>query len=976
MNERDLTAILTEMLLELRAAGRGAAQSVLGDIFDRSSPGLAGALDGGGAIFMSPEGRAAGEAAIRQKALVLQGQVQSGEYRAGRNGQAVGGVWPFRDRLSHRIPRWTWGIAFAGAVALLVLGYLAIQRLTVPEGNFAQPKGGPTRSGPEKVVPKGPGARPEGSIAEKSPKTNVRVEPMPRQPRRKDVVASKPERAGNFGSVIGEPMVFAPNSKKGTPATPGMTVVYGSRIETGDFGKAWVQFADGTELHLDYNTTILIPASDAAKRQSQTAAARPRAISLEEGRLYAQVQHLAAGDHFRVQTPVATAEVVGTEFGLELVQPKQATERLKAVLQVKEGRVAFYNDFGREVAGAMMESTAVDGSKPTEPKRIQQLALFDKTHLNERGNIRASTHIVTTADALNWLDAALRLAYPLGWVGIRTIEPVEFEPKICEVRAGSPAQAAGLEVGDIVVSINGKPADDFFLVMAAALERPGRLLRFELLRNGQRVEKTVVPVPFYDSPSRGLSSNYAEGNAATWKALTSTGQGRLELWKDKYAASTAAAAHLKRLAVKTGDPALLNNAGVIFELRDELGEALRMYQAAVRSAPTVWLYRYNYAKGLRQIGNFARSNEELRIAFRLNSADPRIWADLSLAASMDERYDDSVRICEDALKRFPNDVDLWMRRADGLLRLGRAEDAVVSLETALKLEPRHYDVLLKLGMAYFDLNRLEDAEEALRKSIEVWPGASSYGALGVILYFERRYPEAEEAQRKALGLDPDDFVAMNNLGNALRRQGKLEEAEDEYERSLRTNPGYVPPYANLARLYEGRGRIDEAITMYRKCIALEPRAETNYLNLALLFENLGNLTDGEQVLRDRLILGGASPLLLNNLAYNLAVQGVKLDEALALSLAAVKARPDAGGWVDTLGYVYMKRKEWDQAIRQLRRSTELYGDIAIAAEIWVHLGQALEGASDTVGAKEAYRKALALDPKYQPAKAALDRLGG
>ena len=62
-----------------------------------------------------------------------------------------------------------------------------------------------------------------------------------------------------------------------------------------------------------------------------------------------------------------------------------------------------------------------------------------------------------------------------------------------EVRPGGPADRAGIELGDIVLSVNGRPVDDANdLTRRVASTRAGESIRLEVLRNGQRRTINVV----------------------------------------------------------------------------------------------------------------------------------------------------------------------------------------------------------------------------------------------------------------------------------------------------------------------------------------------------------------------------------------------------------------------------------------------------------------------------------------------------
>lgn len=79
----------------------------------------------------------------------------------------------------------------------------------------------------------------------------------------------------------------------------------------------------------------------------------------------------------------------------------------------------------------------------------------------------------------------------MSWLGVWSIEG-ESGAVVHQVEAGSPAQEAGFEQGDILLTLSGKPIIspsqlDFLLDRM----KPGTEVSFGLMRNGVQMEKTV-----------------------------------------------------------------------------------------------------------------------------------------------------------------------------------------------------------------------------------------------------------------------------------------------------------------------------------------------------------------------------------------------------------------------------------------------------------------------------------------------------
>jgi len=105
--------------------------------------------------------------------------------------------------------------------------------------------------------------------------------------------------------------------------------------------------------------------------------------------------------------------------------------------------------------------------------------------------------------------------------------------------------------------------------------------------------------------------------------------------------------------------------------------------------------------------------------------------------------------------------------------------------------------------------------------------------LGVNYYIVRDFDKAEEAYKKATNLNPDDFMAWNNLGNIYRDLVNFQLAHNAYKKSLEINSNYIPAYLNLVNLYaiwpedeEGdnmRARISPTL---ERALELNPENET------------------------------------------------------------------------------------------------------------------------------------------------------
>jgi Tfp pilus assembly protein PilF len=104
-----------------------------------------------------------------------------------------------------------------------------------------------------------------------------------------------------------------------------------------------------------------------------------------------------------------------------------------------------------------------------------------------------------------------------------------------------------------------------------------------------------------------------------------------------------------------------------------------------------------------------------------------------------------------------------------------------------------------------------------------------------------RPAEAERLYRGILQARPDHPGISNNLGLALKDQGKLEEAAATFQRVLAVRPDDALAHCNLGNVLKLRGELAEAAACYRRAIALQPGMVLAHRNLGAVLCESGHL---------------------------------------------------------------------------------------------------------------------------------------
>ena len=217
--------------------------------------------------------------------------------------------------------------------------------------------------------------------------------------------------------------------------------------------------------------------------------------------------------------------------------------------------------------------------------------------------------------------------------------------------------------------------------------------------------------------------------------------------------------------------------------------------------------------------------------------------------------------------------DLYLRGQDYLYRLTKrgTEHAIQLFEKAIELDPRYAAAYAGCSCAYGQMYQWFSAEDQYRGKAQefsfkalMYDGnlPEAYTAMGLSYFIWEKFEEAAASGRKAIELDPDDFIACWTLGRIHFSTGNFAEALELFQRVIDIKPGFYVAHSDLKQAYAGLGRTADAEAAAGRLLELLP----NYLlqnpddSRARMFYAITLLEFGQ---RERAIAEGAAALELS-----------------------------------------------------------------------------------------------------------------
>jgi len=148
----------------------------------------------------------------------------------------------------------------------------------------------------------------------------------------------------------------------------------------------------------------------------------------------------------------------------------------------------------------------------------------------------------------------------------------------------------------------------------------------------------------------------------------------------------------------------------------------------------------------------------------------------------------------------------WNDYGIGLLLQGDIKNAEATFLKVTGMDPGYADGWVNVARARIQEGNMAASEPVLRKALEIDPKlAKTHFFLGTALKALGRYDEALAHLRTASELYPRDRVVLNQLGRVLFLQRKFPEAVDAFKRVLAIDPEDLQAHYNLMLCAQGQG---------------------------------------------------------------------------------------------------------------------------------------------------------------------------
>lgn len=259
-----------------------------------------------------------------------------------------------------------------------------------------------------------------------------------------------------------------------------------------------------------------------------------------------------------------------------------------------------------------------------------------------------------------------------------------------------------------------------------------------------------------------------------------------------------------------------------------------------------------------------------------------------------------------------------------LLGRNRYEDALILLSELLKEFPENQELNYYAGAASYMSDQLD---QSLQYFKAVKPGNDFY---------------KDAAIHRAVILNRQDKTdeAISVLESAMEQAGENQRTD-------------LIPY--LSGFYQKQEKYSSAKELLEKGLSAEPENTELHYEMGVLYDRMGDTKAAIDKMKLVIEMDPENADAYNYLGYTYADRDMRLDEAESLIRRALEIEPDNGFILDSMGWVYYRKGDYDRAKDYIEKALDRVSDDPAILE---HMGDVSLKLDEAEKALDYYRRAM------------------
>lgn len=468
-----------------------------------------------------------------------------------------------------------------------------------------------------------------------------------------------------------------------------------------------------------------------------------------------------------------------------------------------------------------------------------------------------------------------------------------------------------IEQYEALVKIQAKDIDNHLVLGGLyAMDRESTKAETELksaLEIDPKSEEAVIQLArLYAEQGNGVKGiqtlNAVPESARTSKIYSTLGA----IYEQQHDTKQAIAAYQRAVALDKDNIEALRGLAQSLASDDQMEAALNAYKSVQSADQQDWQSLIEISRIYRRMGKFDQALDSLKKAESMaQESTMEIPYEEAIVLEAQGKFDDATALLQKLVTRSTS--------PDGNYTTPERSNRALFLE--------------RLGNIYKETGRPQQALDTFHKMVDLGgdEGVRGYQEIIDIYRDQKQWSDASRTAEEAAKKYPGDKQIKLMLALQLADDGKGDQGVQIAKGLLKGNPEDRDTYIFLSNIYGRLKRWKEAEDALMEADKLATRPEEKaYVQFALgaLYERQKKYDQAEAAFRQVLKQDPSNVMTLNYLGYMMADHGLHLEEALGMIKRAVELDPQNAAYLDSLGWVYFKLGNYDEAEDNLRRAVE------------------------------------------------------
>jgi len=405
-------------------------------------------------------------------------------------------------------------------------------------------------------------------------------------------------------------------------------------------------------------------------------------------------------------------------------------------------------------------------------------------------------------------------------------------------------------------------------------------------------------------------------------------------------------------------------------------DAIGVMESLLAERPRNVTWLTTLAELYADAGQYGRAADVYRRLLKRNDVENRraYYEALIGALRLNSDPDGAVAAAKEWMDANPKDDFPRIHYVQTLNDVGRKEEALAYIQRWLEVQSDSNLARRLLVGQLIEMNHSDEAERRALGWLLERPGDGESMWLVIHSLLRSKHFDAAVELARTASDDPAPTGMAYVLANTLERARRYDEAATVLADLIKTAQTPEPLQLEMVQVYMAARRWNDAEQLIEKIMAPE-LARMNagvafdlgtvlrgYRTLATIYQNSGRMPRCHEALEKVLEL---TPITssdytgaCNDLGYLWADSGLNIDKSEKLIRIAVGESPRRSAYLDSLGWVLYKKRDFAGARKYLKLANELLD--TPDAVVTEHYGDALHRAGDKAGALEQWKKAVRL----------------